>query len=182
MGRGARHLHLAIRPALPVDLRGSEWLWRSAAPKYLNGGLGRRVPHVRPDCRIAVTIGGLVAMRRRLPDLINGAPGILRISAARSPFWRWRRDAALGLGRCGRTRCGQVDGAAFIDLPKRRGRHGVRLYGPRNMTERGSHVALHCAEGYAVMQALIAHGVIGDFRSPDLIRLCNPHPLLPGGV
>jgi len=31
-------------------------------------------------------------------------------------------------------------------------------------------VSLHCPEGYAAMQALIAHGVVGDFRSPDLIR------------
>jgi kynureninase len=29
---------------------------------------------------------------------------------------------------------------------------------------------LHCPEGYAVMQALIAAKVIGDFRAPDLIR------------
>jgi kynureninase len=38
------------------------------------------------------------------------------------------------------------------------------------MERRGSHVSLHCPDGYAVMQALIAHGVIGDFRAPDIIR------------
>ena len=38
------------------------------------------------------------------------------------------------------------------------------------MSERGSHVSFHCPEGYAVMQALIAQGVIGDFRAPDIIR------------
>jgi kynureninase len=38
------------------------------------------------------------------------------------------------------------------------------------MAHRGSHVSLHCEEGYAVMQALIANGVIGDFRAPDIIR------------
>ena len=48
--------------------------------------------------------------------------------------------------------------------------HGVHLAGPRDMNERGSHVSFHCPEGYAVMQALIAHGVIGDFRAPDIIR------------
>ena len=38
------------------------------------------------------------------------------------------------------------------------------------MSRRGSHVSLHCPEGYAVMQALIAANVIGDFRAPDMIR------------
>ena len=36
--------------------------------------------------------------------------------------------------------------------------------------KRGSHVVLAHPEGYAVMQALIARGVIGDFRAPDLMR------------
>jgi kynureninase len=38
------------------------------------------------------------------------------------------------------------------------------------MAQRGSHVSLTCPEGYAVMQALIQAGVIGDFRAPDMIR------------
>ena len=49
-------------------------------------------------------------------------------------------------------------------------RHGITAAGPRDMDKRGSHVSFNCAEGYAVMQALIAHGVIGDFRAPDIIR------------
>jgi kynureninase len=48
--------------------------------------------------------------------------------------------------------------------------HGVTLAGPRDFDRRGSHVSFHCPEGYAVMQALIARGVIGDFRAPDMIR------------
>ena len=35
---------------------------------------------------------------------------------------------------------------------------------------RGSQVSLRHVEGYAIMQALIARGVIGDFRAPDLLR------------
>ena len=38
------------------------------------------------------------------------------------------------------------------------------------MAERGLHVSFAHPEGYAVVQALIARGVIGDFRAPDLIR------------
>ena len=44
------------------------------------------------------------------------------------------------------------------------------LASPRNPDNRGSQVAFRHPEGYAVMQALIARGVIGDFRAPDLIR------------
>ncbi len=50
------------------------------------------------------------------------------------------------------------------------GRYGLRLAGPRNMAERGAHVSFHHAEGYAVMQAMIARKVIGDFRAPDIVR------------
>ena len=35
---------------------------------------------------------------------------------------------------------------------------------------RGSQVAFRHADGYPIMQALIADGVIGDFRAPDLLR------------
>jgi kynureninase len=49
-------------------------------------------------------------------------------------------------------------------------RYGLKLAGPRDMENRGSHVSFHCPQGYAVMQALIAAGVVGDFRAPDIIR------------
>jgi kynureninase len=41
---------------------------------------------------------------------------------------------------------------------------------PRDPAARGSHVALVHAEGFAISQALIARGVIGDFRAPDVMR------------
>jgi kynureninase len=44
------------------------------------------------------------------------------------------------------------------------------LMTPRDAATRGSQVSLCHAEGYAIMQALIARGVIGDFRAPDLLR------------
>jgi kynureninase len=46
----------------------------------------------------------------------------------------------------------------------------VRLASPRDPAQRGSHVVFAHPEGYAVMQALIARNVIGDFRAPDLMR------------
>ncbi len=46
----------------------------------------------------------------------------------------------------------------------------VAIASPRDPAERGAHVALRHPEGYAVMQALIARNVIGDFRAPDVMR------------
>ncbi len=47
---------------------------------------------------------------------------------------------------------------------------GLSLASPRDPARRGSQVSFHFAEGYAAMQALIARGVIGDFRAPDIMR------------
>ena len=59
----------------------------------------------------------------------------------------------------------------FIDLVLERcAGFGFELASPRAAEQRGSQVALRHPEGYPIMQALIADGVIGDFRAPDLLR------------
>src|SRR4029079_19437056 len=58
----------------------------------------------------------------------------------------------------------------FVDEVEAHCGSEVLLASPRNPAERGSHVVFAHAEGYAVMQALIARGVVGDFRAPDLMR------------
>jgi kynureninase len=44
------------------------------------------------------------------------------------------------------------------------------LRSPRDADLRGSQLAFAHPDGYALMQALIAEGVVGDFREPDLLR------------
>lgn len=46
----------------------------------------------------------------------------------------------------------------------------LALVTPRDHTYRGSHVSFRHPEGYAVVQALIARGVIGDYREPEVMR------------
>ena len=46
----------------------------------------------------------------------------------------------------------------------------LQLATPRSHLMRGSQVSFRHPEGYAIMQALIAEGVIGDFRAPDILR------------
>jgi len=47
---------------------------------------------------------------------------------------------------------------------------GVGIASLRDGARRGNHVSLTHPEGYRIMQALIARGVIGDFRAPDVMR------------
>jgi len=52
--------------------------------------------------------------------------------------------------------------------------HGFRLASPRADARRGNHVTLHHPEAWRITQALIAAGVIGDYRTPDRLRLGLP--------
>ncbi len=47
---------------------------------------------------------------------------------------------------------------------------GITLASPRDAAQRGSQASFTHENAYAVMQALIARGVVGDFRAPDIIR------------
>ncbi|WP_029146190.1 kynureninase [Microbacterium luticocti] len=59
----------------------------------------------------------------------------------------------------------------FIDLVAQRlGDHPLTLVTPADPDARGSHVSYRHPEGYAVMQALIDRGVIGDYREPEVLR------------
>jgi kynureninase len=59
----------------------------------------------------------------------------------------------------------------FIELVEQRcAAYGLTLITPREHTQRGSHVSFEHREGYAVVQALIARGVIGDYREPRIMR------------
>ena len=59
----------------------------------------------------------------------------------------------------------------FIELVETRcASHPLGLVTPREHARRGSHVSFTHPHGYAVMQALIARGVIGDYREPAIMR------------
>ncbi|HEY8609306.1 MAG TPA: kynureninase [Noviherbaspirillum sp.] len=59
----------------------------------------------------------------------------------------------------------------FIALVEKRcTAHPLELVTPREHDRRGSQVSIAHPHGYAVMQALIARGVIGDYREPQIMR------------
>jgi kynureninase len=96
---------------------------------------------------------------------LTGTPSILALAAL---------DAGLatfdGIAMADLAAKSRALSALFIAEVEARCGNEVRLASPRDAAERGSHVVFAHDEGYAVMQALIARGVIGDFRAPDLMR------------
>jgi kynureninase len=48
---------------------------------------------------------------------------------------------------------------------------GFQIVTPREPARRGSQVCLRHPQAWPICQALIAQGVIGDFRAPDILRL-----------
>jgi kynureninase len=59
----------------------------------------------------------------------------------------------------------------FIELVETRCKDfPLKLVTPRAHAQRGSHASFEHPHGYEVMQALIARGVIGDYREPHVLR------------
>lgn len=76
-----------------------------------------------------------------------------------------------GLDMKALRRKGQELGDLFIQLVDQElAAHGFGIASPRDPARRGSQVSLTHREGYAIMQAVIARGAIGDFRAPDILR------------
>jgi kynureninase len=149
--------------------------------KYLNGGPGAPAfLYVRRDLhdRIRPPLAGWMGHRDPFAFVPDYAPaeGILRNLCGTPPVLAMAAlDAALDLWA-------EVDLAALraksvaladllIALVEGQGSSlGLSLATTRDAEQRGSQVSFAHPEGYAVMQALIARGVIGDYRAPDLIR------------
>ena len=168
--------------ALPVDLTACNADFALGCTyKYLNGGPGAPAfLYVRPDLqnRVRPALSGWWGHASPFAfDLeYRPAPGILRNQCGPQPILSLAAlDAALDAWDdvdMNVLRGKSMDLCrTFIALVEQRcGKHGVTVAGPRDMEDRGSHVSIHHRHGYAVMQALIASNVIGDFRSPDMMR------------
>ena len=95
-----------------------------------------------------------------------GTPPILSLTALDAAL-----DAFSGVEMAAvRAKAGAL-GDLFIERVEARcAGKGLALASPRDATARGGQVSFRHPQGWAVMQNLIARGVIGDFRSPDVIR------------
>ena len=102
---------------------------------------------------------------RGILKFLTGTPSILSLAALEAGLDTFEGIAMRDL----QSKSGKLS-QLFIDEVEARCGDEVRLASPRDPAQRGSHVVFAHPEGYAVMQALIARGVIGDFRAPDLMR------------
>jgi kynureninase len=168
--------------ALPVDLRGANADYAVGCTyKYLNGGPGAPAfVWARPDLRDASwqPLSGWWghAAPFAMEPGYRPATGMNRFLCGSQPI------ASLALVECGLDIFARTDMATlrakslaltdlFIELVETRcAGHPLTLVTPREHGHRGSQVSFEHPDGFAVMQALIQRGVIGDYREPRIMR------------
>ncbi|WP_429941444.1 kynureninase [Achromobacter xylosoxidans] len=168
--------------AVPVDLNGADADYAVGCTyKYLNGGPGSPAfiwvaPRHIPD--FWQPLSGWWGHQRPFDMTVAYEPagGIRRYLCGTQPI------VSLAMVECGLDVAREADmaevrrkslalGDLFIALVEERcAGHPLTLVTPRDHAERGSHVSLRHPNGYEVMQALIARGLIGDYREPEVLR------------
>jgi kynureninase len=170
--------------AVPVDLTGAGADFAvGCGYKYLNGGPGAPAfvwVHPRHTDRFWQPLAGWwghAAPFEFTPDY-RPAVGISRYQCGTQPIISLAAlecglDATLAAESIGGMAALRTKSLALTDLfirlvEERCAGHGLGLATPRAHAQRGSQVCLTRQEGaYAIVQALIARGVVGDFRAGD---------------
>ncbi len=152
---GCCYKYLNGGPGAPAFLFVAERLQAELQPP-LQGWMGHADPfafdsHYRPGAGIV--------------RFLTGTPSILALTALEAGL-----DTFEGVSMSDLEAKSAALSQLFIDEVEARCGSEVQLASPRAAAARGSHVSFAHSNGYAVMRALIAAGVIGDFRAPDLIR------------
>ncbi|MEM9629234.1 MAG: kynureninase [Pseudomonadota bacterium] len=166
--------------ALPIDLAASEAEFAVGCTyKYLNGGPGAPAfIYVRPDIieNVEPALAGWMghdapfAMELDYRPAMSterlrvGTPPIIQLSILDQALNVWE-DIDISALRAASIELSEL----FIAETEARC-PVLTLASPRDPAMRGSQISFAFEHGYAVMQALIAHGVIGDFRAPDIMR------------
>lgn len=168
--------------AVPLDLDGCHAdLAVGCGYKFLNGGPGAPAflfVAERHHATLRSPLGGWMGHARPfafvdeyepaagIARFLCGTPPILAVAALESGV-----DMHLELDRPAVYAKSRALASLLIEqVQSRCAAYGVELVGPPAGAPRGSHVSVRHPHGYAVMQALIARGVIGDFRAPDIMR------------
>jgi kynureninase len=173
--------------AVPVDLRGSGADFAvGCGYKYLNGGPGAPAfvwVAPRHAERFWQPLSGWMghAAPFEFDPGYRPAPGIRRYLCGTPPLLSLAAlecgvDTVLAAEPLGGMAALRIKSLALTrafaaGVEARCAGQGLTLVSPRDDAQRGSQVCFaHPSVGYAAMQALIARGVVGDFRAPDILR------------
>ena len=165
--------------AVPVDLDGcGADLAVGCCYKYLNGGPGAPAflyVAQRWQHRLASPLSGWMGHAEPFgfADAYQPAAGMKRWLAGTPPMLAMAALEA-GLDAWSDINMAQVvaKSAALFDILAAAGdRLGLECVTPRDPERRGSHISFRHPYAWALSQALIDRGVIGDFRAPDILRL-----------
>jgi kynureninase len=171
--------------AVPVDLLGAEADFAiGCGYKYLNGGPGAPAfvwAHPRHVDRFWQPLAGWIGHAAPfeftpgyrpaagISRYLCGTPAVLSLAALECGV-----DTVLAAKALGGMQALRAKSLALTRLFADQAQAlcpELALVSPVEDALRGSQVCLsHAERGYPVMQALIARGVIGDFRAPDILR------------
>lgn len=166
--------------ALPIDLAGCKAEFAVGCTyKYLNAGPGSPAfIYTRPD--LADTAEPVLSgwMGHASPFAFDigyqPSPGIERMRVGTPPVLQMAAlDAALDVWdgiSMHEVRAKSIELSNLFIREVENRCPQLKLVSPRDATHRGSQVSFSFEDSYAAMQALIAAGVIGDFRAPDVMR------------
>ena len=166
--------------ALEVDLNGTGAdLAVGCGYKYLNGGPGAPAFAFvarRHQAGFQSPLTGWMGHAKPFDfsDDYAPGPGMLRaLCGTPSVLGLTALEAALsafdGVEMSALRAKSRALGDLFLDLVEARC-PGFGIACPRDSAQRGSQVSLTHPNGYPIVQALIARGVVGDFRAPDVLR------------
>ena len=165
--------------AVPIDLNGAEAdLAVGCTYKYLNGGPGAPAfiyVATRWQDRLASPLSGWMghAAPFAFEDAYRPAPGMKRwLAGTPAMLSTAALETALDLWADIDQHAVAAKSARLFDILAAAGDAlGLDCVSPRDPAQRGSHISFRHPHAHAITQALIAHGVIGDFRDPDILRL-----------
>lgn len=165
--------------AVAVDLNGADAdLAVGCGYKYLNGGPGAPAylyVAQRWQEALANPLSGWMghAAPFAMEDRYRPAPGMARWLAGTPPVLGIAAlEAGVDLLLDADMDAIAAKSAALFDAVAAIGDElGLECVSPRDPAARGSHISFRHPEAYQLCQALIAEGVIGDFRDPDILRL-----------
>ncbi|MFA5966399.1 MAG: kynureninase [Sphingomonas sp.] len=164
--------------AVPVDLNGADadlavgcgykflnggpgapaWLhvntrWQESLTNPLSGWMGHAAPFAFADA---------YAPAPGMTRWLTGTPPILGLAALEAALVLWAEVDIAQL---------HAKSIALFDQMHAIGDAiGLTCVSPRDPARRGSHISFRHPDAHALCQALIARGVIGDFRDPDILR------------